>query len=448
MGWKSYPILRLLIPMIIGMTGADLIYQTVHMSSHFTLLMVCVSLALLCIIHFHESDQPHKSKSLFMPATLFFAFSFGFMLVTYALDHATQQYGGKWRRQIYHTNILCNNNAQNAQKKLHVIYHEHGLTGESGSIIEAMTIGRKTELTKATKAAFSRAGLSHILALSGFHISIVFFILQALFLGHIVTLRWRIISNALTLLCLWAYTFMAGMQPSLVRAVIMCTLLVLTSTSTHRVMSLNSCAIAAMIILIVNPLMLFHIGFQLSFTAVAGICLIGMPLCNKYANKSLSHVAPHSIILAIAYKVYNAIMSIVIISTICNIFTLPLVAYYFHQIPRLSLISNLLTTILVSSLIVIAAIWWIFIWCTPICTVLTTLLIKIADIICFIAHYIANTTIAIYTWAPTFIDVLFLYAIILSSTFLYHHPTIKKAYTLLFSIILYCIFITFKRISI
>ena len=102
------------------------------------------------------------------------------------------------------------------QGKLSTIYDDHGINGEAGSIVEAMTIGKKANLSKDTRTAYAHAGASHVLALSGFHVGIIVLLIQVFFFKPLLSLRWQWISNLFIIAALWLYALISGMSPSLV----------------------------------------------------------------------------------------------------------------------------------------------------------------------------------------------------------------------------------------
>ncbi|MBO4664849.1 MAG: ComEC/Rec2 family competence protein [Bacteroidaceae bacterium] len=433
---RRYPILRLIIPMFIGMIGAFSVYEITGYQP--VILLVVLVVAVLCTVYSYIKNH---TRVFIITSTITFL-TFGYELTSRSLDNAYHEYGKNWKYELYNHNPFASAKALDIQKKLHKKYSEHGLTGETGSIIEAMTIGWRQGLTKDTKDCFSKAGLSHTLALSGFHITIVFLLLHYIFLGRIVSHRWKIQSNVLSILCLWAYAFMAGMQPSLVRATIMCSLLVFTQSFGRRVTPLNSCLLTGMIMLIIEPLILFHLGFQLSFSAVIGICTLGDTLCRRFKINAPKH-APF--IKTYTYKTLNAVKDIAIISLVCNIFTIPIVAYTFHQIPLLSIVSNLMATMLVSALIILSAIWWATIWSASLSTFILAILQWTASAICTIAHTIASIPYSVYFCTPTLTECILMYGIILTMTLAIRKHTSHRLIALLIAIITYCLAVIIRK---
>ena len=299
------------------------------------------------------------------------------------------------------------------QHTLHTIYEDHGIKGEAGSIIEAMTIGRKATLSKDTRTAYSHAGVSHILALSGFHVGIIVLMLQFFFLKNLLPLRWRWFSNILIIAALWLYALLTGMSPSLVRSTTMFMILMLCQTFSRESISINTCALAFFVMLCINPLYLHDIGFQLSFIAVGSIGILGRRFVNLIATRNnLIH--------------YMWLITIVAISLISTLFTAPLIAYYFGKLTLVSLISNLALFFFVYLLMATSILWWLFIWCDPINSLLTDLLNWTATTMNDIVEYISSLPFATIDWHPSALTTLFCYVVLLTLTYLFtrqKHPT-------------------------
>jgi competence protein ComEC len=297
------------------------------------------------------------------------------------------------------------------QESLHQTYEEHGISDEAGSIIEAMTIGRKTDLSKDTRNAFSHAGISQILALSGFHVGIIVLIIQVFFLKNLLPLRWQWISNIFIIATLWGYAFLTGLSPSLVRATTMFTILLLCQSLHRDAFSPNSCALAFFVMLCINPFYLHDIGFQLSFMAVGSICIF-----NRHI---LTSCPSHNAWIRLLW-------STIAITLLCSIFTAPLVACHFGRIPLLSVISNLAALPFVYVLMLGSILWWLFLWCEPINSLLTDLLNWTANTMNSITHQISTLPYATIHWQPNVWITLGCYAILLTLTyFILTHKSTK-----------------------
>ena len=283
-------------------------------------------------------------------------------------------------------------------ERLHDIYDDHGINGEAGSIIEAMTIGRKANLSSDTRNAYANAGISHILALSGIHVGIIVLMIQFFFLKNIMPFRWQWISNLLIIATLWCYALLTGMSPSLVRATTMFTILLLCQSFSRENIGINSCAFAFFFMLCINPFYLHNIGFQLSFIAVGGICL--------YAQR-ITHSCPtHNPLIRFFW-------SLIFITFLCALFTAPLVAYYFGKFTLISLVSNLIIFPFVYLLIGASILWWVFLWCEPINNVLTDLLNWTANTLNSIVERLSSLPFATIEWHPNIFTSLICYVLLL-----------------------------------
>ena len=284
------------------------------------------------------------------------------------------------------------------QQKLHDIYNEHGINGESGDVIEAMTIGYKTNLTKETKQRYATAGTSHVLAISGLHVGLIAMVLQFFFAANAMPHHWLWIGNVCIIALLWFFSIVAGRSPSIVRATLMLSILLLCQSFTHELLTLNSCALAIAIMLCINPLYINDMGFQFSFTSVASIGLFG-------GMKALAY-PPHSGFL-------RFLREIVWISLLCTIATAPLVAYHFGRVPLLSVVSNIAITPFVYIIICGSILWWMFLWFTPLNALLTSTLNWSADTMNSIAERIASVPHATIEWHPSTIATTLCYTQIL-----------------------------------
>jgi len=185
---------------------------------------------------------------------------------------------------------------------------------EEGGLFLGMLFGDKTFLSKKTKESFSKAGIYHIVCVSGLHIICLFeiFLTIFLFLGF-----WRKSATFLTLIFLWSYIFFVG-KISAVRAGIMGTFLYLGLIFGRKSFSLRSLAFSCFLILFFNPLVLKRdLGFQLSFLASLGIILLK------------EHFG----------KIFNSLLATTLSA---QIFCLPILVLNFSYIPLFSVLANIL----------------------------------------------------------------------------------------------------------
>lgn len=181
------------------------------------------------------------------------------------------------------------------------------------AIVSAMTLGDKTSLTKETKDIYSISGASHILAVSGLHIGIIFQLFILLLGGR----RRSIPTIILSITAIWAYVIFIGMPASAIRSATMISICCFAMLSHRKALSINNLAFAYVIMLIYNPLYLFDISFQMSFMAVYSILLFYQPLEGLCSTSHFYTRWPWSMLC---------------ISIAAQIGTMPLITYYFGRI--------------------------------------------------------------------------------------------------------------------
>lgn len=153
-----------------------------------------------------------------------------------------------------------------------------GLTPSQQGIAEAMLLGWRDDTDPQTTRQFREAGIAHLLCVSGLHVGIVALLAGALlfFLGR---RRWqRIVRGTVQSAAVWLFVCLTGMAPSALRAGVMFTLLILGDALAQRPNSANNLATSAVLLLCLRPMLLFDVGFQLSYAAVAGIIIGYKPM--------------------------------------------------------------------------------------------------------------------------------------------------------------------------
>lgn len=204
-------------------------------------------------------------------------------------------------------------------------YLTAGLEGESYAIVSAMTLGDKTALTRDIRDTYSVTGASHVLALSGLHLGIIYWFITLLITGR----RWRIVSQIVTILAIWAFTFLTGLAPSTMRAATMLTVYALLQIGHRERASINVLAFTAIVMLLIQPKAVFDIGFQLSYMAVASILLF-YPLINGLIPKPFQQ--EHTIV--------RWLWGMVGVSLAAQLGVAPLIAFYFHRFSTWFLLTN------------------------------------------------------------------------------------------------------------
>ena len=194
-------------------------------------------------------------------------------------------------------------------------------------LMKGMLTGDKSDLSKETKHAFKACGIMHILAVSGMHVGLLsaipIWLISRLSKRH---RRFGIVLKLTTIFGLWCFAWFVGMGPSVVRASIMFSILIF-ALKKSLIQQFNVLCLTAWFMLVIQPMWLFDIGFQLSFSAVFGILFITPQFqalcigCNRRLSKLLDAVC---------------------ISLGAQLTTAPLVLYYFNEFPSYFLLGNLL----------------------------------------------------------------------------------------------------------
>ena len=185
----------------------------------------------------------------------------------------------------------------------------------------------KDELDFEVKQAYAAAGAMHVLAVSGLHVGIIFLILNTLLAILDTSKKGRIVKAIILLISLWSYAMITGLSPSVLRAATMFSFVIMGTVLNRSSSIYNTLAASAFFILIINPNLLFEVGFQLSYVAVLGIVYL-QPLIYKR--------------IYTRWWLLDKVWAITAVSIAAQIATLPLTLFYFNQFPVYFMLSNLL----------------------------------------------------------------------------------------------------------
>jgi competence protein ComEC len=214
------------------------------------------------------------------------------------------------------------------------------VSGDAAGVLKALLLGDRTGVSDPLREAFQRAGIGHLLAISGLHVGMVagvmFFACWKSF-GYIpVMLRRAWSKKAATIpafMAVLGYGLLAGMSPSTQRAVIMAGVFLAAFLAGRPQDTLNSVAVAACLILVVHPPSLFSASFQLSFAAVTAIVL-GLSLMPAHE--------PATAVSDVRRAFCRRIVSFMAVSLAAILGTLPLALFYFNETSLIGLLSNLI----------------------------------------------------------------------------------------------------------
>lgn len=213
------------------------------------------------------------------------------------------------------------------RKYLEKIFEESLAEPGAAGVLKALVLGEKEDLDPETREIFARAGVMHVLAVSGLHVGIIYLILVLIMKPFSGRVSWPWAESSLIVLALWLYAFVTGLPPSVLRAVTMFSILELGRRLGRSSSPFNSLALSAFLLLWIDPFLLTQVGFQLSYVAVAGILLLYKPIFHLFSPKN---------------RVVSFFWQIMALSMAAQIATAPLSIYYFHQFPTYFLVANLL----------------------------------------------------------------------------------------------------------
>lgn len=205
-------------------------------------------------------------------------------------------------------------------------YEKLGFKGDELAILTALTVGEKEELSEEIKEVYSVSGASHVLAISGLHIGLLYVILWILLTPLRKRKHFKFMSVLLIVSTLWLFAALTGFPASVVRSVTMFSLIALSSLTQERPHTINTLASAAFVMLLFQPLWLFEIGFQMSFAAVLAIVTLNPFFSSLWPTKN---------------KILSRFRDLLSVSIAAQIGVAPIVAFYFHRFSIYFILANL-----------------------------------------------------------------------------------------------------------
>lgn len=194
------------------------------------------------------------------------------------------------------------------------------------AIINALLLGQRQDISEEVYTSYTNAGAIHILAVSGLHVGIILLILSLTLKPLERFKHGKLLKTILLVLMLWCFAVIAGLSASVTRAVTMFSIVAIGMNLNRPTNIYNTLAISVLVILLVKPLFIFDVGFQLSYLAVFAIVTIDPLLYKLWQPKNwLLDKYWHTFTITIA----------------AQFGIIPVSLYYFHQFPGLFFVSNL-----------------------------------------------------------------------------------------------------------
>ena len=265
-----------------------------------------------------------------------FSFNYAEYLKRKGILHKVRASPWEWRPLCEQQRFGLQRFAYEIRKQLLVILKENELTGDEFAVAAALLLGYVGDVSPELMRGYSASGAMHVLSVSGMHVGIIYLFLEFI-LGFLNRTKWgKIFKAALILILIWFYAMMTGLAPCIVRSAVMITLPIIARSMNRVPDMINVIAATFFLMIAYDPLVLYDIGFQLSFLAVTGLVILYKPIYDLYLT---SKWLP------------DKIWSLWAVSIAAQIATLPVTLYVFHQFPNYFLLTNLLV-VPVSSLVI------------------------------------------------------------------------------------------------
>ncbi|MBV2164937.1 MAG: ComEC family competence protein [Kaistella sp.] len=259
------------------------------------------------------------------------------------------------------------------------------LSKRTREFTKGIILADRTEMDAETVEDFTKSGLMHVLAISGSHMAIIFWLILVV-LNPIFPPRFRNYKIIMSLILIWAFAIFIDYGNSVVRSCIMISAYYLSVVLQRKPDLLHAMAVAAFGILIADTNQFFDVGFQLSFVAVFGIFWLNQPIL-KYLPKPKN-------------KFQNLMVNVVSISIAAQIVTLPLVVFYFHQYSVISIVANLIVIPFSEILIIFSLLMTVLIEFSVQIGWLNFLYDTVVTRALQLIHFFANLDLAFYRMIP------------------------------------------------
>ncbi len=222
---------------------------------------------------------------------------------------------------------------------------ESGMNERELHVVSALILGQQQEIAADIIEDYRLAGAVHILSVSGLHVGFIILFIDFLLKPLPNTRRWRFLKLIVTIISLWGFAFLAGLSPSVIRSAAMFSLLTCGNFMRRGSNIFHTLIASAILILLVEPMFLFDVGFQLSYSALFFILWLQPELDRLWSPK---------------FRVVKYFWTIFTVSVAAQIGTFPLSVYYFHQFPGLFFITNLVIIPFLSIVMILGVIVIIF----------------------------------------------------------------------------------------
>lgn len=300
------------------------------------------------------------------------------------------------------------------------ILQQSSLSGDEFALVNALVLGYDQFLNQDIKLSYSNAGAMHILCVSGLHVGIIYMVIS--FLMTVIPgvrklhKRWQVL---LIMLFIWIYAFITGLEPAVMRASVMFTLVAIGKSMHRKSRIYNTLAASAFIMLVINPNMLSYVGFQLSYLAVFGIVWLQPYIVSWWYPKC---------------RLLRYFWELIAVSLAAQIILFPLLIYYFHKLSLLFFITNLFAIPGAALIIYITLLYFVLSWIPGLSVVIAFALQHVVWLMNFLIDRVSHLPYAYveHIWLEQWIIIILYVAMIVSIIFVIRH----KKYSILSGVVL------------
>ncbi len=304
------------------------------------------------------------------------------------------------------------------------------LSGEELNLAQALVLGDRDGLDVSTNDAFANTGAMHILAVSGLHVGILMQILIKVFSFFSQWINKRR-ATFLALIIIWFYALLSGFSPSIVRSVVMFSLLSIASLYGKSHSDINVLAFSAFVLLLWKPFFLYDVGFQLTYAAMLGIYWFYPLLKKQFYSR---------------FKIIQLIYEGTVIGIAAQITTLPLTLYYFHQFPNYFILTNIALMSFSFIILSLALCLSVFFWFSSLKIFFGFLLQKVLSWMLLIVHFVDDLPGSVAYGYDLKVSSVFLMFILVVLLFVGLYFRFKKLlYVTLSLVLVFTVYISYVR---
>jgi len=336
-----------------------------------------------------------------------------------------------WQKIAENKGNLFMTIAYNLRDKFLNILSTYKMDGSDYGVIAAILLGFNDKLDPELSAHYSGAGVTHVLSVSGMHVGVIYMILNFFLQFLDKHKKTKLIKFFALIFLIWLYAAITGLSPSVLRSAMMFSFIAVGNTLKQKVNTYHSLLASLLLILLLDPFVIFNIGLQLSYLAVFGIVWLQRPIYLLWIPKN---------------KVLNWAWQLIAVSLAAQLITTPISIYYFHQFPNYFLLSNLLV-VLISSFVIYAGVavlafsFWP--WFADLLSVVMIWLIKLMN---FITIYISDLPGSKTTNIDlNFPSMMVLYGFILASVLAVMHRSKRMIWSALVCVFLFLSLLVFDN---